>query len=173
MDELATRLSRGEAAAFAELYDSCADRLHHYLAVWLGSRHEADDVLQETFLRLVRSAKRLETVSNLTAFVFTVARNEAARYASRQARQQPLFSGDDLFLTASSADVAAREAADTAAVALAQLGPEQREVIELKHFAGLTFREIGEVIGVPTQTAATRYRAALGRLRDWLARQPT
>ncbi len=61
----------------------------------------------------------------------------------------------------------------TRLLGLARLSDEQREVVELKHFAGLTFREIGEVTGVPTQTTATRYRAALDRLRDWLARQPT
>ena len=48
MDELAGRLARGEKAAFAELYDVCADRLYHYLAHRLGSRDAAGDVLQET-----------------------------------------------------------------------------------------------------------------------------
>jgi RNA polymerase sigma-70 factor, ECF subfamily len=55
MDKLGERLAQGDAAAFAEFYDACADRLHHYLTVLLGSRDEADDVLQETFVRLVRS----------------------------------------------------------------------------------------------------------------------
>src|SRR5262245_58474534 len=86
MDELAERLARGEAAAFAELYDACADRLHHYLTVRLGSRDEADDVLQETFVRLVRSRRRLRRVENLTAYLFAVARNEAARHGSRKTR---------------------------------------------------------------------------------------
>ena len=44
--------------------------------------------------------------------------------------------------------------------------------MELKIYGGLTFREIGDLIGVPIATAATRYRAALERLRDWLGRPP-
>ncbi|MFL5339748.1 MAG: RNA polymerase sigma factor [Gemmataceae bacterium] len=170
MDEVARRLAGGDAAAFAELYDACADRLHHYLAVRLGSRHDADDVLQETFLRVARNARRLAAVENLTAYVFQIARNEAARFVGTRPRREEL-SADDLFEIA--ADDESREAADTVATGLARLNGDQREVVELKHFAGLTFREIGEVTGVPTQTAATRYRAALDRLRDWLARQPT
>ena len=56
---------RGDPSAFAELYDACADRVHHYLVVRLGSRADADDVLQETFVRLARTRKRLATVENL------------------------------------------------------------------------------------------------------------
>jgi len=175
MGELAERLARGETAAFAELYDACADRLHHYLTVRLGSRDEADDVLQETFVRLVRSRRGLRRVENLTAYLFTVARNEAARHGSRKTREglrRSLVRAEDLFLAAPG-DGPACEAADLVAVALRQLTEEQQEVVELKVYGGLTFREIAEVTGVPLPTAATRYRAALERLKDWLARQPT
>ncbi|APW62085.1 RNA polymerase sigma factor [Paludisphaera borealis] len=48
MDERAERLARGDQEAFAELYDACADRVHHFLVVRLGTRADADDVLQET-----------------------------------------------------------------------------------------------------------------------------
>jgi RNA polymerase sigma-70 factor (ECF subfamily) len=174
MDELRERLAQGDAAAFAELYDACADKLHHYLAVRLGSRDAADDVLQETFVRLVRTRHRLRRVENLTAYVFTMARNEATRHGGREARAARLkvpLRAEDLYACAE--DLAARDAAETVASALTGLSPEQREVVELKMYGGLTFREIADVTGVPLPTAATRYRAALDRLREWLARQPS
>ena len=87
MDERAERLARGDQAAFAELYDACADRVHHYLVVRLGSRADADDVLQETFVRLARTRERLATVENLVAYVFATARNEAIRFVERHARE--------------------------------------------------------------------------------------
>ncbi len=59
MDQPAERLARGEPSAFAELYDACADRVHHYLVVRLGSTADADDVLQETFVCLARTRNRL------------------------------------------------------------------------------------------------------------------
>ena len=77
MNELGQRLARGEPTAFAELYDHCADRCHHYLTVFLGSRDAADDVLQETFVRLVRNRGKLGGVENLPAYLFVAARNEA------------------------------------------------------------------------------------------------
>jgi len=176
MDPLGKRLARGEQTAFAELYAACADRCHHYLTVLLGSRHAADDVLQETFVRLARMAPKLADVANLNAYVFTVARREGVRHAGRQAREarrRVAPAAEDLFLEAGHDEAAAREAAETVAVALRRLSDEQREVVELKVYGGLTFREIAEVTGVPLPTAASRYRAALERLKEWFTRQPS
>ena len=131
-------------------------------------------MLQETFLHLVRKCRRLASVENLAAYVFMVARNEAIRYASRRARiseRQKSLAAADLFLEANSQDQTAREMADLVSTALTALNAEQREVVELKIYAGLTFREIALVTRVPLPTAATRYRTALERLRGWLARQ--
>lgn len=85
MEHLGARLAVGDQAAFAELYQACADRLHHYLTVRLGSRQDAEDVLQETFVRLARNRGKLESVGNLAAYVFTIARNESNRLAERVA----------------------------------------------------------------------------------------
>jgi RNA polymerase sigma-70 factor (ECF subfamily) len=174
MNDLGKRLAGGEPAAFAELYDRCADRCHHYLTVFLGSRDAADDVLQETFIRLVRNRSKLDAVDRLDAYVFRIARNEGLRHAQRRARDRqhhtPL-TGLDLFI--SSNEATRRDAAQAVVEALQQLSPELREVVELKIYGGLTFREIGEVAEIPLQTAATRYRCALERLKAWFARQPS
>jgi RNA polymerase sigma-70 factor (ECF subfamily) len=170
---LQERLARGEQAAFAELYDACADRLHHYLLVRLGSRTDADDALQETFLRLARMRERLAKVDSLEAYVFTVARHEAIRLAASRARQsrklQPLV-GDELFRVAPG-NANAQDTAAALAAALGQLKPELREIVELKLYAGLTFQQISQVTDLPQGTVATRYRSALAHLRSWLARK--
>jgi RNA polymerase sigma-70 factor (ECF subfamily) len=166
-------LARGEPAAFAELYDACADRVGHYLVVRLGSREDADDALQETFLRLVRMRKKLAKVENLVAYVFTVARNEAARLAARKARrrrQQVPLTGEELFHCSPSAD-GMQEAAETVARALEGLNLDLREIVELKTYAGLTFQQIGQVTGLPQGTVATRYRSAVAKMQSWLGRQ--
>jgi len=84
MEQLAVRLARGDEAAFAELYDASADRLHHYLAARLGSRDAASDVLQTAFLRAVKSRRRFRGVENPVAYLFQIARNEAVRWAKRR-----------------------------------------------------------------------------------------
>jgi len=120
--------------------------------------------------RLARCRRKLAKVDNLDAYVFAIARNEAARLAASRARrrraQQPL-GGEELFC-ASPGDGEAREAAEIVAAALRQLSVELREVVELKTYAGLTFQQISQTTGLPQGTVATRYRSALARMNSWI-----
>ena len=164
MERLGKRLARGEQAAFAELYDACADRLHHYLVVRLGSREDADDVLQDTFVRLVHARSRLAGVESLMAYVFKVAQNEASDFLKRKGRESGFVSTPDcefLFRGAADGNRSAWETAEFVAVAMARLTPEQREIVELKFYARLTFREIAEIAGVPQGTAATAHECVV------------
>lgn len=172
MGELGNRLAEGDERALAEFYDACSDRLHHYLTVRLQSREEADEALQETFVRLARSRRRLARVKSPIAYAYVVARNEAARLARQRGRlraRRVELDAAALFCEAAGEGSAQRETAEVIAAALARLSRAQREVVELKIYSGLTFREIAEVTGVRQGTAAARYRKALARLRPWLA----
>ncbi len=164
--ELAARLARGEEAAFAELYDACANRLHRYLVVRLGSRDAASDVVQNTFLRAVKSRRWFRGVENPVAYLFQIARNESARAVAKQRVLTPLPAEDRLAIANHEVDDA-----EVAAAALQRLDPQDREVIEMKIYGGLTFREIAAVVDRPQATVATQYRRALESLRDWLAKQ--
>jgi RNA polymerase sigma factor (sigma-70 family) len=170
MHDLAARLARGDETAFAELYDACANGLHHYLAGRLGSREAASDVLQSAFLRAVKSRRRFWGVENPVAYMFQVARNEALRAAKKQRVIRSALSAAELFAAAGEIE-SDQEDAEVVAVALSRLDADDREIIELKIFAGLAFREIADVVGMPQSTVATRYRRALESLRGWLAKQ--
>jgi RNA polymerase sigma-70 factor, ECF subfamily len=173
MDTLGKRLAQGDHAAFAELYDACADRLHHYLMVILGSKEDAEDALQETFVRLAANCKRLAKVENLTAYVFTVARNEALRSAGLRKTAASLNTDiqiQHLFEKIEKDNPRANEYAEAAVIALGSLEPELKEIVELKFFAGLTFREIADITGCPQGTVATRYRTALEKMQSVLAK---
>ncbi len=172
--QLAGRLAQGDESAFRRLYDACADSLHHYLTATLQSRDDADDVLQETFKRLAQARRKLGSIKNLRAYVFTVARNEAFRAARRRSRdrsRQASLSAEELFAEAAGEDCHARETAEMVTVALAALKPELREVVELKTYAGMTLAEIATVTGKPQGTVATRYRTALNRMSESLTRE--
>src|SRR3954469_4239527 len=97
MQQLAVRLARGDEAAFAELYDTVADRLHHYLAARLGSRDAASDVLQTAFLRAVKSRRRFRGLENPVAYLFQIARNEAVRWAKRRQMNDRSLAAVELF----------------------------------------------------------------------------
>ena len=176
MDTLGKRLAQGDHAAFAELYDACADRLHHYLMVILGSKEDAEDALQETFVRLAANCKRLAKVENLTAYTFAIARNEALRLAGRRKTADPYVQlpKDNVYLKKSKRIIPGQmSTSDAATMVLSRLDPELREIVELKFFAGLTFREIADITACPQGTVATRYRTALDKMRAILAKDWT
>jgi RNA polymerase sigma-70 factor (ECF subfamily) len=163
--ELAARLARGDQAAFAELYDACADRLHGYLSARLGSRDAASDVLQSAFLRAVKSRRRFRGVENPVAYMFQIARNEAMRAVRKRPVERLLPSHEQEYVLPDAED------AEAIAAALQRLDEEDRELVELKVYGGLTFREIADVVGRPQATVATQYRRALESLRNWLTKQ--
>jgi RNA polymerase sigma-70 factor, ECF subfamily len=163
--ELAARLARGDEAAFAELYDACADSLHGYLARRLGSRDAASDVVQSAFLRAVKSRRRFRGVENPVAYMFQIARNEAVRAFRKRPIAPPILSDGPEYSQPDADD------AEAVAMALDRLDVNERELVELKIYAGLTFREIAEVVSRPQATVATQYRRALESLRSWLTKQ--
>jgi RNA polymerase sigma-70 factor, ECF subfamily len=167
MESHGERLARGDRAAFAELYDACAERVHHYLVGRLGSRADADDLLQETFVRLARDRKRLANVRNLLPYVFATARNEAHRLIERRVREgrRRTELESALAIAEDGREKNKREAAERVSVLLERLEPPLREIVDLKIFGALTFREISEVTGLPQGTVATRYRSALEKMR--------
>jgi RNA polymerase sigma-70 factor, ECF subfamily len=167
LKDLAARLARGEEAAFAELYDACVGQLYGYLVARLGSHDAAGDVLQSAFLRAVKSRRRFRGVENPVAYLFQIARNEAARaMGRRRIVTHSLPAAEPYANTNDNSDDA-----EAVAAALNRLEADDRELVELKIFAGLTFREIAAIVDRPPATVATRYRRALESLRDWLTRQ--
>ncbi len=150
-----------------ELYDAYGARAFRYLVVRLGSVADAEDVLQETFCRFARYAVRWKWVRNPKMFVLRVARNEANRHLRRRIRR---CRGETDNPEGGRGFAAAYEApgADTASLVLKRLDElpeEQKEAIHLKVFVGLTFREIAAVCGCSGNTAASRYRYGIVRLR--------
>lgn len=160
--------------ALAALYRSEAPGLRALAYLLTGSPGVAEDVVQDAFAAV---APRLGGLDNPAAYLRTVVVNGARRQAGRAAAERRRFSPDrehDAADAANVADAAATSSpTDRLAVrrALAELSADQREAVVLRFFADLTFREIGELLACPTQTAATNVRRGLARLRTHLEDQ--
>lgn len=150
------------------LYDRHGEALYRYLVFRLGSAEDAEDVLQEAFCRFARYDLRWRLVRNPRAFVFRVARNEASRFLRRKLGRKE---GEKMIASGRAGDFAAAFAApdEPALASLLRLAGElpagQREALYLRVFDGLTFKEIGAVCGVSANTAASRYRYGIEKLR--------
>lgn len=155
------------APTLPELYDAHAAGLFHYLAGFTGAETDAKDLLQELFIKLARTAVPTDVV-NLRAWLMKLAHRRALDWLRRhQARRKAEEQAPrEMFAIQQDPDQA--ELARHLSRALAVLPLEQRSVAQLKLWDGLTFEEIAEVQGIPLNTAASRYRYALEKLRSEL-----
>jgi RNA polymerase sigma-70 factor (ECF subfamily) len=152
-----------------ELYGRHGENLYRYLVFRLGSAEDAEDVLQETFCRFARYTVRWRFVRDPQAFVFRVARNEVNRFLKRKlgrrVEEKMILSGAAGGFSA--AFIAPEDQSLAALLRSADnLPAEQKEVVFLKVFDGMTFKEIGSVCGVSSNTAASRYRYGIEKLRE-------
>jgi RNA polymerase sigma-70 factor (ECF subfamily) len=158
-----------------ELYERHGDDLYRYLVFRLGSSEDAEDVLQECFCRFARYDLRWRLIRNRRAFVFRVGRNEANRFLRRKIGRRE---GERMIATGGTQEFAAAFVApDEPSLALllrraGELPAEQREAVYLKVFDGLTFKEVGSVCGVSANTAASRYRYGIEKLRETVGGKP-
>jgi RNA polymerase sigma-70 factor (ECF subfamily) len=166
-DPLTSRLARGREDAFAALYDRFGASLFRVARLLLGSREEAEDAVQEVFVGLVRARRTLAGVENIRAYLFAALRRAAARRAACRKRERAV-SIEDVDEPATAEPCKQSERAVRLELALRALPPEQRELVALKVDGSLTFAEIAAVLGISPNTAASRYRYALEKLRTAL-----
>jgi len=162
---LAERISAGDAGALEALYDAHAAAVYRQALFLLGCPADAEDVVQEVFLNLVR--RRGLPITDVKAYLLTAARNQACtllRQRRREEERQPLLAERPV----GSDDPA--QAGDRHAVrqALLALPAEQRQVVMLRIYEQLTFEEIGRAVKASLNTVASRYRYALKKLRQAL-----
>src|SRR5207249_2074382 len=139
---------------------------------FVGSRADAEDVVQEAFVRFWRSrAAVAEPAAYLFACVKRCALDWQRSRRRRSARegQAARPEAEPLFVGAAEQDER-RAALETA---LRELAQEQAEVVVMKSWGGLTFPQIAAALELPANTAASRYRYALAKLREALAEEPS
>ena len=170
--ELVKRLKAGDAGAFDAVHDEFNGRLYTFLARLMRSRERAEDLLEETWLRLVTHAARLQPDTRLGPWLFTVARNLYVSHCrSRMLEEAYVNDGIGLWPPAPSSspfeETAANELEARVETALASLRPMYREALLLVAVEGLEPSEAAEICGI----SATTMRQRLKRARDLLARR--
>lgn len=164
-------------AAFAELFERHHGRVYGYLRKLVGSRDGAHDLTQETFLLAFKSRGSYRHEGRFQAWLYRIATNLARSRIRRMSREHKASEGAP-FSSASDAEAAdapgppeAAQAAETRRIveeALARLPVDEREVVLLRHFQGLRFREVAQTLGINENTAKSRMRYALGKLERML-----
>ena len=177
--DLALRLKRRESAAMAELYDRFGRVAYSVIFTIVRDTGIAEDLVQETFLRVWNRMNAFDAERGaLGPWLLTVARNRAIDHIrsaearmSRNAYELEERQHPSLFANAEQEIVTADEVRRIQS-ALTSLNKNQKRVIELAYFEGLSQTEMAEKLGEPLGTIKTWARSALKRLREELERVP-
>jgi RNA polymerase sigma-70 factor (ECF subfamily) len=181
--QLIDYLALRDVGAFETLYDRHGTLIYSMAKRVVGDEHVAEDITQEVFLRVWRQPERyVAEKGGFVTWLLSVTRNRAvdllrtrqrrrrleATSLEQQERELPCDGVPDPALSAELADQRR-----TVLAALATLSQEQRQVIDLAYFGGLTQREVAHRLGQPLGTVKTRIRLGMQKLRVALAHEPS
>lgn len=181
-EQLMLAFKSGDAKAFAELVRRHRGPVYNFILRFTGHRQRSEDLLQETWLKVVRSAPEYETKARFTTWLYTIARNlcvDSARkesYRRTDSLDAPAGNEEDgrplgETLADGQGSFDPERGAENARMqpliqqAILQLPEEQREVFVLREYGGVPFKEIAAVTGVSENTVKSRMRYALEALR--------
>ncbi|MCE9581003.1 MAG: sigma-70 family RNA polymerase sigma factor [Planctomycetes bacterium] len=153
--DLMLRCGGGDRAAFEELLKRYETRLLAFIRSIVRDRGDAEDLFQETFLRVHRAAPRYVPKARLSTFLHTIARNLALNFVQKKREKpvQPVVEPATAEEAGRGVDLDALRT--TLAAALSALPPNQREAITLRYVSELPYKRIAEVMGAPMGTVAS------------------
>ena len=167
--DLIVRTAEGDRDAFEQLYKRYARPVFGLALRRLGDRFRAEDAVQETFTSVWRSARTYRPDRGAGGtWLYAVARNAIADRA--RARQEPAADPPDLPSTEPGPSEQTEDSWVSWRVhsAVSELPEQERVLLELAYWSGLSQSEVAEYLGIPLGTVKTRTRAALARLADVL-----
>ena len=165
--ELMLRVKAGDRAAFEELYRLYEKPLTNYLYRLSSNRARAEDLLQDSFLRLWKAAPTYEPTAKVSTYVFRIAHNLFLNDAARR-REKALESMEAETRSDPASDLNRREVQSQVQRAVEALPDGEREVLLLSEYNGFKYAEISEILGIPVGTVKSRMFSAVQRLKEAL-----
>ena len=171
--ELLQRLRQGDEVAFRQLYDRHSRPVAAFVFQLTHSAVDAEDILQETFLKLWTSREQLPLIEHIGNYIFIIARNKTVDHLRKIARQQQLV--DQVWANISEAADAldlqldARESQQLISNALSQLTEQKQAIFRLSRIEGLSHEDIAARIGLSKSRVKNLQVETLKHLRKFLS----
>jgi RNA polymerase sigma-70 factor (ECF subfamily) len=180
-EALMLRYQRGDVRAFEVLLTRHRKPVFHFLLRFVRDKAQAEDLLQEVFLRVIKGAASYERQAKFTTWMYTIARNlcvDAARRGKHRRAQSLDAPMNDETDGATLLDkipdgqpgaerkTIGKELHGKLAAAIDKLSEEQREVFLMRELMDMPFKDIADIVGCPENTVKSRMRYALEKLRE-------
>jgi RNA polymerase sigma factor (sigma-70 family) len=167
---LLQRITQGDALAFEQFYKAYYPRLYRFILRMTHQPEAVEELIQETLLVVWENPQHYNQTSKISTWVLGIAYHKALKHASKTAARQHLDDVDDYqeILPDRNANQAQhQENVDWISNALAVLSAEQRAVIELTFYHGLSYQEIAKILDCPENTVKTRMFHARKKLQSF------
>lgn len=166
---LVLRAQSGDRAALEALLETVQGPLHRYVLGLTGDRSVADDVLQESLVRIYRKLRWLDDPGLFRPWAYRIASREAFRFLERQSKSQEREVDDSALEATPQIELGVPEPGDLARL-ISQASPASRAVLLLHYQDDLTIEEVAGVLGIPPGTVKSRLAYGLRQLRQTLKR---
>lgn len=164
-----TGYQNGRIEDFSELYAALEQPLLRYLWTFVRNQTTAEDLLQEAFLQIHRARATYSSPRPVRPWVYAISRHVALMHLRSRRRRKESLAEDELPELPVPPEVDGLADAHTVHRLLATLPRAGQEVLILHHLLGLSFEEVGRIVGVATGTAKVRAHRAIKALRELLA----
>ena len=160
----------GEVEAFAELSRRYRDTYTRFAVRMVGSRDDAEDVLQSAFIRAYRALAQCRDPNRFGAWLSQIVANECRTFVIRQARREKRLARDEpaAQAVAIEPDYGSDDTLAEVQLALRQLEVDQREAFLMKHVEQLSYEQMAEITGDGISALKMRVKRACARLREIL-----
>ncbi|MFN8241669.1 MAG: sigma-70 family RNA polymerase sigma factor [Bacteroidales bacterium] len=177
--ELIERFIKGEQSCFEEIINRHKNKVFAYISLYIRDQALAEDIFQDTFLKVIQSVKtgKYQDNGKFVSWVMRIAHNLIIDHF-RRLKQLNVMSNDDyesdLFNSRKLSDANVEDVIVRTQIRkdvrklISKLPDDQKEVVILRHYAGLSFKEIAEVTDVSINTALGRMRYALINMRKMM-----
>ncbi len=169
-NEIQSRLAANDPAALEMIWSEYASDLMGYLSALHCSRSDAEDTLQEVFIMVARKRMSVAGARSLKPYLFQLARNVALNRIKRNRRVRDQAEWSDWLVPAGPPSLEDERRTEKLVSELAELPEKQRSVLVLKFYRDKTLREIGALLGISENTAASCFRYGIERLRRVMSR---
>ncbi len=160
-------IASGDREALGRLYRETHAAVYAFALSFVQDRHDAEDVLQDVYVRIWQSAPSYRPMGKPQAWIYTIARNLALMEIRRKTRIVPVSPGDwqEIFSECPAVDA---EDAQVLASVMGLLDEDERRIVLLHAAAGFKHRESAELLGLGLSTVLSKYSRALKKLRQAL-----
>ena len=152
----------------AAVYDEYAVRLYRYALMITADTYAAEDVVQQIFAKLAARGERISEIASRNGYLRTAVRNECYRILRRRNRAGEVNLELTRIIEPVDREALDKEQQREIEQVLRSLPTDQREVVHMKIYEQATFQKIADELGISINTAASRYRYAMDKLRRLL-----